>query len=353
MTLDDVAACRQLDPSHMLSRIQSLPEQCRAGWRRGMEFPLPPDYSTVNKVLLLGMGGSAMGGDLVGSLIPLEGKIPFLIHRDYGLPALVDDNTLVIASSYSGNTEETLDAFSQTLNGGAKKLVIAGGGKLRLLAQARSIPTLLIDREAEPRNTLGFTFTCLLALCQRLGLLPSRGRGVTDMVATLKRLSPRLSPDIPIVDNPAKQMALRLQGRLVVVYGAGFLAQVAHRWKTQLNENSKVWAFYETLPELNHNSVVGYPLPSQVKEHIIVVLLHTLSLHHRLLARYQVTQDLLEKEGIESHLTTVDGRNPLSQMMSAVMLGDFVSYYLALLNGVDPSPVATIDYLKERLARFQ
>ncbi|MCZ6891638.1 MAG: bifunctional phosphoglucose/phosphomannose isomerase, partial [Chloroflexi bacterium] len=159
-----------------------------------------------------------------------------------------------------------------------------------------------------------------------------------------------LGPEAPRVQNLAKTVATAMHGRLPVVYGAEFLNGVAHRWKTQLNENSKVWAFFESLPELDHNAVVGYSLPAEVSERAYVVLLHSHLLHQRTSLRYQVTEELLLREGVAHRQLDGVGDTPLAHLLTTVMLGDFVSYYLGILNRVDPVPVPPIDYLKERLA---
>jgi len=169
-------------------------------------------------------------------------------------------------------------------------------------------------------------------------------------VAVLEGLAPALAEGSPTERNPAKQLALRLRGRMVVIYGAGFLSSVARRWKTQVNENAKGWAFNESLPELNHNAVVGYSYPTNAPQHVAVVMLLSDLLNQPIRLRYEVTEELLRKSGVEPEVISGQGRRALSQMMSLVLIGDYTSYYLALLNGVDPYPVPPVDYLKRRLA---
>ena len=171
------------------------------------------------------------------------------------------------------------------------------------------------------------------------------------MVNVLQQLSQKIDEDVPLSHNPAKQLAQKLYGRLPVIYGAGIVAEVAHRWKTQLNENSKAWAFYEVFPELNHNAVVGYQFPPELASKIVVVLLRSPSLQRRIQLRYQVICQLLDRAKVSYQIVDGDGTSPLSQMMSLVLFGDYVSYYLAILYKIDPSPVKAIDYLKEQLAQ--
>ena len=189
--LDDPKVYKQYDPAGMLERIKEMPGQCQQAWQAAMDFKLPADYSQVDKVIILGMGGSAIGGDLVRSLAATEAKIPVIIHRDYGLPPFVDDRTLVIASSYSGNTEETLSAFEPALKTKAKKLAMTTGGKVEAMARENNIPVFKIGYKAQPRAALGFSFLPTLCFLQRLGLVSDKSADVAEMVQVLERLSAR------------------------------------------------------------------------------------------------------------------------------------------------------------------
>ena len=334
----------------MLTCLHQMPELCHQAWQMAMEFNLPSDYSEVNRVVVLGMGGSAIGGDLVRNLVTSEAKLPILVHRDYDLPPYVDGQTLVIASSYSGMTEETLSSFEKALHTPAKKLVITTDGNLKSMAEQNGVPVFSFDYQAQPRAALPFSFLPLLAFLQRLALIGDKSTSVAETVNILRGLSPRIKEDMPLSSNPAKQLAMRLHRHLPVIYGGGILAEVAHRWKTQLNENSKSWAFHEVFPELNHNAVVGYQLPPELAKLAIVVLLRSTSLPQRITLRYEVTCQLLEQAKVGYEIVDAEGDSPLSQMMSLILFGDYVSYYLALLNKTDPSPVLPINYLKKKLA---
>jgi len=349
--LDDPQVYNRYDPEGMLERIHEMPELCQRAWQMAMGFNLPQDYSRVNKVVISGMGGSAIGGDLVSSLVASEAKLPIHIHRDYNLPAFIDAQTLVIASSYSGMTEETLSLFEQALETESKKLVITTGGRLKTIAEERNIPVFSFDYKAQPRAALPFSFLPVLGFLQKLGFVSDKSTDISEMVRVLQELSQRINEDVPVSHNPAKQLANRLYGHLPVIYGAGILSEVAHRWKTQLNENSKAWAFYEVFPELNHNAVVGYQFPPELASKMVVVLLRSALLPQRIQLRYQVTCQLLERAKVDYQFVDGGGASPLSQMMSLVLFGDYVSYYLAMLYKIDPTPVKAIDYLKEQLGK--
>jgi glucose/mannose-6-phosphate isomerase len=351
INLDDAALYKKQDPEGMLERIKELPMQCRLAWDTAMSFELPDDYADIDKVIILGMGGSAIGGDLVRSLVQSDAPIPVIIHRDYGLPAYVDDRTLLIGSSYSGNTEETLSGFEPALKTGAKKLAITTGGKLQQMAEANNVPVFKIKYKAQPRAALGFSFLPTLGVMQKLGFLKDKSANVDETVKILEGMVAELDEKAPLTENPAKQRAQRLHGCLPVVYGAGIAAEVAHRWKTQINENGKAWGFYEVFPELNHNATVGYPFPPEIAQKIRVVLLRSPSFNERVKLRYEVTTELLKKAGVAFEFVDSEGKSALAEMMSLVITGDFTSYYLAILNKIDPSPVEVISYLKDRLAK--
>jgi len=331
----------------MKDHLLALPQQCLLAHGKGLGLGLSESYRQVDRVVLAGMGGSAIAGDLLAGLAAEEG-LPVYVHRDYGPPPSLDQRTLAIFSSYSGNTEETLTSFLGSVNSPSKKLVVTSGGRLGELARKQGVPLLSIDYKAPPRAAAGYSFMALVGALERLGLLADKSAGVAEMVAVLEKMSLALRPE---KKNPALTLARRFSRRLVVIYGSGFLQGVARRWKTQLNENAKCWAFFDALPEAHHNSVVGYGFPAGVKARALVVLLSSplLSSRHRL--RLEITRELLQREGVAYEEAAGTGESVLSQMMSLLYLGDWASYYLAGINAVDPSPVPSIDLLKERLAQ--
>ncbi|MFH0942395.1 MAG: bifunctional phosphoglucose/phosphomannose isomerase [Chloroflexota bacterium] len=348
-TLDDPALYERYDPAGMFARLGEMPAQCQRAWQLARGLELPEELARVNKVVILGMGGSAIGGDLLTSLVNSQARLPIIISREYDLPGFVDEETLVIASSYSGNTEETLTAFGQALKTEAKKLVITTGGKLKDLAGEKGITSFVFDYPTQPRAALPYGFLSLVAIMQKLGLIGIRPPDMAETVAVLKSLSAQINQKVPTPRNPAKQLAQNLHRRLPVIYGSGITAGVARRWKGQINENAKAWAFYEVFPELNHNSSAGYRLPAELAGKIVVVMLDS-PLHSRpIKQRYQITSQLLKEAGVKCLQVELEGSDPLGQILSLVLLGDYASCYLAVLNKVDPTPVKAIEYLKEQL----
>lgn len=349
--LDNLAVYQQLDPSGMLQHLHEFPGQCRRAWSNSSRLRLPQGYASVNKAIISGMGGSAIGGEFVRRIAALENTLPVRVYRDYGLPPFVDRNALLVFSSYSGNTEETISCFTECLKTEAKKLVLTTGGRLRELAEKEGLPVVSIDYTAPPRAAFPHSFISLLGVFNLLGLVRDKSNDLGEALQILEAVSDRANERIPLASNPAKQLASELHGHLAVVYGAGLLSEVAQRWKTQFNENSKAWAFHETLPELDHNAVVGYQFPAEVGSRTMVVLLHSSLLHPRVSVRYGLTQEILARHTVKHRTVEATGESPLAQMMELVLLGDYVSFYLAILNGVDPTQVAQIDYLKSRLSQ--
>jgi glucose/mannose-6-phosphate isomerase len=296
------------------------------------------------------MGGSAIGGDMLKALVSRRARASVTVVRGYDLPAFVDEKTLVVACSHSGETEEVLAAFSKPPSGPAKKAVITGGGPLAALAREREIPAFIYSYQGEPRSALGYSLMPLLSIAEQTGLLKDPEGDITEATERMADLGQQIDSMVITESNPAKQLAQHLVDRIPVVYGAEHLVPVTRRWKTQFNETSKVWAFHEELPEANHNSIVGYVLPREMASRIRVVFLFHPGLHPRLLLRYEGSQEALESAGVDHDVVEVSGSSSLSQVMTGVLYGDYVSYYLAILNGVSPSPTRAIDSLKKRLA---
>ncbi len=349
--LDNVQELRRLDPEGMLDRIAELPEQLRNAWRNAVGLSLPADYAAVDNVVIMGLGGSAIGGDLVRSLVAGEARVPIEVVRDYDLPAYVGARTLAIAASYSGNTEETLAAYTAARARGAKLVVTTTGGQLLARAREHGVPAVQFTYKAQPRAALGHSLVPLLVILQKANIVGDKGGDVAEAARVLERARAQIDENVPSERNRAKQIAKDLYGRLPVVYGGGLTAEVARRWKGQCNENGKHWAAFDIFPELNHNTVVGYEFPANVADSLRVVFLENEHLHPRVKVRYRVTQEILRQRGIVYHVVRAEGAGPLAQMLEAVYVGDYVSYYLAMLNGVDPSPVKVIDFLKSELAK--
>jgi glucose/mannose-6-phosphate isomerase len=345
-TLDDPKALTRLDPSSMLGAIDGMPQQCRQAWEAAQAFELPWDEAP-EKIVVLGLGGSAIAGDYFRALLTLESAVPVFNVRGYELPPFVDGRTLVIASSFSGETEEVLAAFERALATPARKLVMTTGGRLLATARANGVPAFTFAYPGEPRAAIGWGLMPLLAVAERLGPMQGVGRDVEEAVSLLSSLREEWTPGVPSSQNLAKKTAISLHERLPVVYGAGPLIEVARRWKTQLNESAKTWAFFEEMPETQHNAMVALALPSAVAGAVTAVYLRSETLdHQRVRLRYEFAERLMDGAGVPHEAAWATGESAVAQMLSLTMLGDYVSAYLALLYGVDPTPTKVIDELK-------
>ena len=347
--LDHLATLQKLDPEGMLGHAAALPQQCREAWAATQELALPGDYQSANKVVIAGMGGSAIGGDLAAAVAAGTSTMPVLVHRDYDLPAHVDPQTLVIASSYSGNTEETLAAFRAARERGCHLAAVTTGGELMRLAREWHAPLVSFDYVSQPRAALGYLFISMLGILRALDVLHDPTADLEEALAALEDRRGLFAPESPLSQNPAKQLASRLFGNVPIVIGAGALVPVARRWKTQLNENGKSWAYFEALPEMNHNALSGIHFPPEAADRFRVILLQQASLHPRNALRLDLTRQVLEGQGIGCERVLVPGGSELAQILSAVQLGDFASTYLALLYGADPTAIKDIVGLKEQM----
>ena len=351
--LDQPATYRELDRSDMLSRVMEMDRQAGDAWKIATEFEAPAEYRDAREILILGMGGSAIGGDLVRNLATRHAQVPIVVSREYELPQWAGAETLVIASSYSGNTEETIGATEQALRAGARVLAVTTGGRLAEFAEEHSFPLVRFSYEAQPRAALGYSLFLLLGLLANLEYLSEMDLKVDEALSAIRDQTTACHPDSPTSLNPAKELATTIHGSLAVIYGGGILAEVARRWKGQFNENAKHWAFFEQLPELNHNAVIGYEHPSVLNQKIVVLILSSALNYARIGHRERITGELLGRSGVRNRVLRAEGQGELAQVCHMVVWGDFVTYYLALLNGADPSTIENIDYLKSELAKAE
>lgn len=349
--LDSVERMTRLDPGGMLKTVSDLPQQIRDAQNIARHVELPEDFSGARSIVAAGLGGSAIGGDVVRELVAGELKVPMFVVRDYDLPAFVDKDTLVFVSSYSGNTEETLSAYGIARERGARILCITSGGRLAELGARDGVPVVTIPPGLPPRTALGYMFVPMLVALARLGYVKEAGEGFDEAELILRDLALVLGPESPTSVNQAKRLALAMYGKIPLIYGAsGITAAAALRWKTQINENSKTHAFWNAFPELNHNETVGWGARKDIAGALRVVLLRDKGDHPRVQRRMEITSTLMSNAaGIDEVYSL--GRSKIARLLSLMYVGDFASIYLAFLYGVDPKPVKVIDYLKGELAK--
>lgn len=346
--LDDAAAMARSDPGGMLDLVAGFPEQVAEAWRISRELELPWDPPA--SVAVLGMGGSAIGADLVRGIWSDRIRVPLEVVRGYDLPAWVGPDTLVIASSKSGGTEETVSALAAALERRCPVVVLTTGGALAEVARQAGLPMASFPPEGTPRSSVGYSMGLVAGILERAGVLDLDEPEISAAVASGREMASRCEPSVPSTSNPAKQLAWSLVDRFAIIEASDALAAVARRWKAQLNENGKATAAFEELPEATHNAVVGYEQPESLRDHLFVVLLSAPSDHPRNRLRAQLSGDLLDAAGISHQVVEAIGDSRLAQALSTIVMGDYVSVYVAFTYAVDPSPVTVIDHIKQELA---
>ncbi|MEK7496775.1 MAG: bifunctional phosphoglucose/phosphomannose isomerase [Patescibacteria group bacterium] len=308
-----------------------------------------PDYSKVREVVFCGMGGSGIGGEIASDL-PAEWILkPITLCRDYNLPAFVSTSTLVVLVSFSGDTEEVLSCYKQAERLGAQIFIITSGGKLWDLAQDKKIPNYKFDYNSPPRDALGYLFTPLLSLMAKAGVLLEEKINLVPAITELKKLQIEVDIKIPTADNQAKKIAYSIFDHLPVVVGSSLTKGVARRLKSQFNEHSKAIASFEVLPELNHNMIEGFSHPARFNDDLFIILIKNTFDHPEVLKRLEIFTEFLKNKHIFCEAIEPRGVDFWSQKLCSVLIGDWVSYYLAMLNRVDPGPIPAISGLKNKL----
>jgi glucose/mannose-6-phosphate isomerase len=347
--LDDLDVL-QVDRAGMLDLLLDFPSQLQTGEHLGQGAQLPR-ATDVRAVVVTGLGGSSISGDILRSYLHVDCRVPILVNRHYSLPAFVGPETLVCAISYSGDTEETLSAFQAAQARGAGLLAVTSGGQLAQMAAQAQVPCVQVPAGMPPRATLGYLFTPVLTVLSRLGLIPDQRAALGEAVAVLRELGAQFRPGVETFRNLPKALASDLAGKLPVIYGVqDFSDVVAYRWRTQLNENSKVLASHQAFPELNHNEVVGWQGPLASALEVWVVLLRDPQEMARVSRQIEITKSYLQERAAGITEVWPQGEGRLARLLSLLYTGDFTSYYLALLRGIDPKPVEAIDRLKDQLA---
>ena len=337
------------DPENMLAYIDALSDDLEKAWALGQAYELP-ELPQIRKVCIAGMGGSAIGGDMLASFLARGGKVPIISWRNYGLPDWASgEDTLVICSSHSGNTEETLSAFDQALQNGCSVLAFATGGELEKRARATGKACWIFDHHGQPRTAIPFAFGILLAFFQRAGLAEFDASEISEAAAVMRVQREVLTASSPLHQNPAKRLGGQLLGRNVIILGAGENEVIARRWKGQISELAKAWASFEGLPEMNHNALAGLESPESLFEKTSAIFLRAKMDHPRNKIRIEHSMQQFLIAGMVVDSIQAVGQGRLAQMWSLLQFGDYLAYYLALDYGVDPTPVEALNALKRKL----
>ncbi len=350
MNLDNPDDISKLDSREMLGVLRDFDGQLKDALALGETFTSGLDLRRPGELLFCGMGGSAVGADLIGAYLGRDLALPLQVCRGYDIPAFTGESTLAVVCSYSGNTEETLSCFHQLAATRAQIVCLTSGGELADLALGRGCPRLMIPPNMQPRAAIGFTVVPMLCLLAKAGLIGDRRAEILEMIETARFKSRDYGASTPAAENAAKRLAQKLQGKINVIHGSqGRLDAVARRWAAQLNENAKQLSYFTALPELTHNEIEGWRHPHESLGRLNAVFLDDRDDHPRIRLRGELMRAHLERRGCSViSIASADG-SWAERLWGLVLLGDYASVYTALLNGEDPTPVEGIEELKRRM----
>ncbi len=351
--LDDLDQIKTLDASNVYGSVMAFPDQCEHAWQEANKVEVPEDYQQVDKLVMTGMGGSGLAARLVEGLYRKELKIPMVQVHDYDLPGFVDEKTLVVCCSYSGATEEVINNADQAAKRGAKLMVVGTGGKLVDLAKEQEVPYYQIKAEFNPSNqprmAVGYTLVGQVALVRKTALIKLTHEEVEKTVKVMRGLQTKLKIEVPEADNLAKQLARKMYGKMICFVGSEHLSGAMHTVKNQSNENAKTFSTRFDIPELNHHLMEGLKHPENNKKDLFFWMVQSQLYSDKHQKRIELTQDVIEKNGVETFLYQPTSDSHFSQAFEAIQFGAFVIFYLSMLYGIDPAPIPWVDYFKKRL----
>ena len=349
--LEDVDAMRRIDPGGMLQWCMAFPKFCREAVSLARKLSL--GYAGVQRVIVAGMGGSAIGGEYLKQLFidcP-ECMVPVEVCRDYFLPAYADEKVLVFVVSYSGETEEALNVFADALKRKCMIVCISSGGTVTRFAEKLKLPHIVVPSGLAPRAAFPYLFLPMPILMQKLDVAPGISPEIEEAIQILEAMENEVSPQKALEENPAKKLACELLETVPVFYGFRFYGAVAQRFKQQFNENSKVPCRWDVFPELNHNEIMGWEAPRKLTNLFSVVMLRDRDEPVEIRERIEATKALIRGKAGKILELWGKGTGRLAKMLSTTYIGDFASVYLAILRGVDPTPVKTIASLKQKMKK--
>jgi glucose/mannose-6-phosphate isomerase len=345
--LNDAEKIKAVDKSGMLNFCVNSAKHYREAAEIAKKITV--NYPKPDNVIIGGMGGSGIGGDLLKDWARNKTNVPIEVNRQYELPNYAGKKTLVVIVSYSGDTEESLSAFLDALRRKCMIFCISSGGALLKYAEKLKIPHVRVAGGMPPRAALPYLFVPLLFFMEKIGLVSRVGEEFDEAVSILEKISSENSPDGPVEGNFTKTLAVHIGKTVPVTYGFEFYRGVAKRFKQQFNENSKLPSKFEVFSELNHNEVVGWEGSGELGKCFSVIFIRDQAEPVEIKSRIETTKQIMKQKGLRMFEVQAQGKSVLARMLSTIIVGDFTSVYLAILNGVDPTPVKTINYLKDTL----
>ena len=348
--LDTSAAAARVDKDDLARILAEFPLQLSKASREFNELALPQRLAQVKALVFCGMGGSAIGAEVACTLPPNLKRKPLELVRDYDLPGWVSKDTAVIVISYSGETAEALACFDQALARAGIVIAVTSGGELAKRATAAGVPLYKFDYQAPPRDALGYLFAPAVAILAQARVLQTEEADLSAAIKLLQELSAIYLPQVPTPQNPAKQLAYTLFDHVPIVIGSNITRAVARRWKNQFNEHGKTASWFDELPEANHNTVEGFAFPARFKDDAVVIFLESNFDHPKVVKRQLLWREHLKRQGVQTEAVAASGADLWSNKLSLIYLGDWASYYLALLHRIDPAAIPTIKELKSKLS---
>lgn len=352
ITRDSITA---YDTQNVLGSIEVLQQQCAQAWKAVQQMEFPDSFKSVDRIVFFGMGGSALGIDIVKSVYLEQLRIPVEIVSDYTVPGTVNDNTLVILSSYSGSTEEVVHAGKAILERTKHIVVITTGSDLEQLAQEHQLPIYLIEPSSNPSNqprmAVGYSVMATLALFDSLGLISISEEEVDAVISLLQSGHQRFGIDAPMDENPVKQLASTVEHRIPVFVASEFLLGSTHTLSNQTNENGKHFCVRYPIPEMNHHLMEGLVFPEEGLTNLHFVFFQSQLYHKRNTIRHTITQQVAEDAGIGTNLITMTGSTKLEQAFELLLFGSYLSFYLSMIHKIDPAPIPKVDYFKAELKK--
>jgi len=354
LNLDNQENIEKFDKGRILSSIRMLPEQIEQAWEEIKTLPTSENYRSSKNVLICGMGGSALGGRIVDSLLNESVTLPIEISTDYAIPKYVNKNSLVIITSYSGNTEETISALKTAIVRNANIFIICTGGKMAEMLKSKKLNGYIYEPKAnpsaQPRMALGYSIVSTIAIMSKYGFLKINDNDIYSLATTIRKFTREFDIDSEEKNNIAKSYSQKIKNKIPVLITSEHLNGVAHAFKNQLNENSKTFSVLFDLPELNHHLLEGLLFPKNIRELLHFIFIKSESFDARTIRRYKITQEVITKNGFNYEEYNFHSKNKLDQIFEFLTLSSFISLYLAYLNGADPSEIPWVDYFKKRLS---
>ncbi|MDD5258678.1 MAG: bifunctional phosphoglucose/phosphomannose isomerase [bacterium] len=348
--IDNLEFINKIDKHGMLAELERFPDQLQEACQLGSGLKLPADYKKINKILICGMGGSAIVGDILIGYLKSESHVPVMVNRDPSLPAFVDNQTLVFIITYSGNTIETFHNYEYARSKKAKLIVVTSGGKMHQEAARNKIPYVKVRSAGLPRASIGLLFFPVLNILRDLGLIADKKKDIRETLLVITRLSKKWGRHSKPPQNRAKALALSLCGKIPVLYGAtGMMDGISRRWKGMLNENTKLFASHNTFPEVTHNEIECWQSLKELRPYFKVVVLQDIMAYPEDKKRLTLSVRILEKYIGKTETVAPVGISSLARVFSMIYLGDLMSVYLAFLYATDPSLMPNIDYIKKNL----